>query len=40
LSPGPSLTAVQFPAGAPPLLCCRCTPEPPPVDPPPPIGHG
>jgi hypothetical protein len=40
LSPGPSLTAIPFPAGAPPLLRRRHSPETPPADPPPPIDHG
>jgi hypothetical protein len=35
-----SLTAVQFPAGAPPLLRRRRLPETPPADAPPPIDHG
>jgi hypothetical protein len=39
LSPGPSLTAVELPAGAPPLLRRRRSPESSPVDPPPPIGR-
>jgi hypothetical protein len=40
LSPGPSLTAIQVPAGAPPLLRRRRSPETPPTNPPPPIDHG
>jgi nucleoid-associated protein YgaU len=40
LSPGLALAAIQFPAGAPPLLRRRRSPEPSPVDPPPPIEHG
>jgi hypothetical protein len=39
LSPGLSLTAVELPVGAPPLLRRRRSPEPSPVDPPPPIGR-
>jgi hypothetical protein len=40
LSPGPSLTAVELPAGAPPLFRRLRSPESSPVDPPPPIGCG
>jgi hypothetical protein len=39
LSPGPSLTAVELPAGVPPLFRRRRSPESSPVDPPPPIGR-
>jgi hypothetical protein len=39
LSPGPSLTAVELPAGAPSLSRRHRSPETPPVDPPPPIGR-
>jgi hypothetical protein len=38
LSQALSLTAVELPAGAPPLLRRRRSPESPPADPPPPIG--
>jgi hypothetical protein len=39
LSPAPSLTAVRVPAGAPPLLRRRRSPETPPAEPPLPISH-
>jgi hypothetical protein len=39
LSPCPSLTAVELPAGAPPLLRRHRSPESSLVDPPPPISR-